>query len=280
MPALPTGIITQLTGSTHHPKLAQAYLKAIDLAEDEVPPWVGQGSGLSVGAEPAKDAGIAFQYWPESLTDSRPSEWNPRNIPGGSHPIYQWTHGGERRLSFTAVFTRDHEPPPREKAGGIGGAIGAVVSAVESAASFVGLGGPEADPMRNVPIEAAIHWLRYFTYPYYIQDDLRVFEPPKCILVLPGTNLGHKIDEHDIVCVMTTCDVTYEAWFPSGRPRIVEISLEFAETVQSEGKVAFHNRADMTLAGEVVNPLAVSGDSEDGGILEDIGGAIAGPLGL
>jgi hypothetical protein len=273
VPALPTGIITQLTGNTHHPKLAQAYLKAIDLAEDEEPPWVAEGVD-----------NIAFQYWPESLTDSRPSEWNPRSIPGGSHPIYQWTHGGERRLSFTAVFTRDHEPPPKEEEEGplgvVGSAIGAAVDAVNTAASFIGLGGPDPDKLRNVPIEAAIHWLRYFTYPYYKDDDLRVFEPPKCILVLPGTNLGHKRDEDDIACVMTTCDVTYEAWFPTGRPRIVEVSLEFAEVVQKEGTVFFHNRADMGLAADVAGVLGVPGDSEGGGLLEDIGGALAGPLGL
>lgn len=273
MPALPTGIITQLTGSTHHPKLAQAHLRAVDMAEGEVPPWVEQAGGSDQ---------IAFQYWPESLSDTRPSEWNPRSIPGGSHPIYQWTHGGERQISFTTVFTRDHEPPEveQEHVGGIGAAIGTAVDAVNSAASAIGLGGPEVDKMRNIPIESAINWLRYFTYPYYVEGDLRVFEPPKCILVLPGTNLGHRIGEDDITCVMTTCDVTYEAFFPNGRPRIVEVSLAFSETVQKGGRVTFHNRADMKLAGDVVKALAVKGDSESGDIFEDISGAISGAVGL
>jgi len=272
MPALPTGIITQLTQNGNHPKLAQAYLKAIDLAE-------GEREKLPWGDKP-----IAFQYWPESLNDSRPSEWNPRSIPGGSHPIYQWTHGGERRLSFTAVFTRDHAPPPKSKGSG-GGLLGDLAQGLDTLnkdLGGIGLGGPEPDKMRNIPIEAAISWLRYFTYPYYQQDDLRVFEPPKCILVLEGSKLGH-LGEDDITCVMTTCDVTYEAWFPSGAARIVEVSLEFAEVVQKEGTVFFHNRADMILADgtsaidweELNNKLSVEDSTKGGGgLIETIAGAV------
>ena len=276
MPALPTGIVTQLVGEAHHPKLARAYMAAIDLAEGEAPPWMEKGEGDS--ALLPYDPGIAFQYWPESLSDNRGSEWNPRSIPGGSHPIYQWTQGGERRLSFTAVFTRDQMPPPEEEAGGLAGAIGAVTGALESAAQAIGLGGPEGDKTRNVPIESAIRWLRYFTYPYYDDDDMRVFEPPKVLLVLPGSKLNINGDD-EITCVMTTCDVTYEAWFTSGAPRVVEVSLEFAEVVQGQGKVAFHNRKDMARADDLRATLGIQGEA-DSGLVEGIAGAIAGGLGF
>jgi hypothetical protein len=285
MPALPTGLITQLTGDTHHPKLARAYLAAVDLVAGETPPWLEKE--VEDPFTTANDPGIAFQYWPESLNDSRGSEWNPRSIPGGSHPIYQWTQGGERRLSFTAIFTRDHEPPPREEAGGLAGIASTVTGALESAAQAVGLGGPVVDKIRNVPIESAVRWLRYFTYPYYDDDDLRVFEPPKVLLVLPGSKLNINGDD-EITCVMTTCDITYEAWFPGGAPRIVEVSLEFAEVVQGMGKVAFHNRKNFlkddfeSEAGRensLASVLGVKGGAE-GGLIESIAGAITGGLGF
>ena len=109
MPALPTGIITQLTGGEQpKPRLKQAYLAIADAGLPDKPPW--SETGGDKGA-------IAFQYWPETITDSRAVEWNPRAIPGGSHPIYQWTHSGERRLAFTAVFTTDFEPEGSEESG-------------------------------------------------------------------------------------------------------------------------------------------------------------------
>jgi hypothetical protein len=245
-------------------------------------------AGTKIPKPTETDPGIMFQYWPESLNDSRPSEWNPRSIPGGSHPIYQWTHGGERRLSFTAVFTRDHQPPGPARGGALG-VLDNITDFGENAAEIIGLGGPGVGDMRNVPIESAVSWLRYFTYPYYKKGDLRVFEPPKGLLILPGSKLGHQGTD-DVLTVMTGCDVTYEAWFPTGEPRIVEVALEFAEVVQGRGRVEFHNRANMRIASGVAGydesgrpspeKLGVPGDTGDGSLLDDISGAIASPLGF
>ena len=75
MPALPENILTQITNFGHNPRLQDCYLQAVDLAQGEDTPW-GTADG------------IRFQYWPETLQDSRTSDWTPRAIPGGSHPIY------------------------------------------------------------------------------------------------------------------------------------------------------------------------------------------------
>lgn len=263
MPVLPVGLLTTLAGDQPQPKIAQAFLVAVDKKPFEETPWEKEGQKQ-----------IAFQYWPETIQDSRQVEWSPRSIPGGSHPIYQWTHSGERRISFTAVFTRDREPPPEEPGGGLG-LIDSAVSAVESAASAIGLGGSgEGDKYRDAPIEAAVSWLRWFTYPLYDQGDLRVFEPAKCMLVMPNSHIGHK-GEEDIITVMTNCEVTYEAFFTSGHPRIVEVALEFAETVQHDGRVEFHSRSDMLTSAGVADILAVRGDSKGGGgLIESFAGAL------
>jgi len=234
MVAIPQNILTQALNVPHEPRLAQVTIGAVDMAEGEKLPWLGEANERTsaLSSQSSSNTHLALQYWPESLQDSRGAEWNPRNIPGGSHPIYQWTHGGERRLSFTVVFTTDTAPPD----------------------GTTGLDDPYADlsilagiqkGTRDLDIRKAINWLRYFTYPSYGSGpDLRVYEPPKCILVFPNTGLGHDGSDY-VTCLMTQCDVTYEAWFPNGMPRICELSLEFAETVQSGNRVRFHSRSNM-----------------------------------
>lgn len=276
MPALPTGIITQLTGGEQaKPKLRQAYLSIADTDLPDKAPWADSGGAFGA---------IAFQYWPETINDTRPVEWNPRAIPGGSHPIYQWTHSGERRISFTAVFTNDFEPEDSEEHGeGVGGLVDSAVNAVQSAAATIGLAGAPPGPgekLRQVDVAAAVSWVRWFTYPYYDQDDLRVFEPAKALLVMPGSRIAFN-GEDSISGVMTQCDVTYEAFFPNGAPRIVEVALEFAEVVQSSEGVKFHSRDQMKTSAQVGNVLApIEQEGGSGNILEGVAGAISGVVGL
>ena len=254
MPDLPGNILTMLTNVPHTPSLARAYLDPVDMAPGENPPWNSNSSSLT-GASADGNA-IALQYWPESIQDSRSSEWSPKNIPGGSHPIYQWTNGGERRISFTAVFTTDTAPD--DVALAESAEAQAAAAAASLAAAALGL---EDDPYviqetlplsgvelgtRDVDLRAVVAWLRWFTYPYYDPESgWRAYEPPKCLLVLPKMGLAHNGGD-SITTVMTQCDVTYEACFENGFPRLIEVALEFAEVVQSGERVQFHGRGDFT----------------------------------
>lgn len=204
-------------GVTINPKLARVYM--VPLADD--------GAGFEDGLE------RAFQYWPETLADGRGDVgWQEKPVPGGSHPLVQWTGGGGRRLSFSVVFGRDVHPQEQD----------------------VNLAG-EADE-ENVDIEAAIAWLRYFTYPLYEQGSLLVQPPKTLMLVFPFTGLGQAqaVTEEErftdeVMCVMTTCDITYLAWFGDGTPRVVEAQLEFLEVVQDPGgKISFHSRDSLEFA--------------------------------
>ncbi len=253
MVAAPGNILSQIVQTPHESRLSQAILGAIDLAPDEAVPWQNDNvdpAGLfasSGGAFPDRvyKSWLGLQYWPETLTDSRGAEWNPRNIPGGSHPIYQWTHGGERRVSFTTMFTTDTRVEDEQA-----GAEDPYADAAANPLAGIQKG------TRDMDIRAAVNWLRYFTYPFYGRgSDLRVFEPPKVILVLPNTGMGHDGSNY-IVAVMTTCDVTYEAWFPNGVPRIIEVQLEFAEVVQYGGRVLFHDRRNMLRSRQLGSYLA------------------------
>lgn len=246
------------------------YLKVYEGDDGDDPPW-GKGNG------------IKFQFWPESMTDSRAVEWNPRNIPGGSHPIYQWTSSGERKLAFTAVFARDTEQvvDPVSAAKTRTGILGEIpiVGALDSLLSKVGLGPPAGDPFRDPPLDAVVNWLRWFTYPRYSKDDLRAIAPAKCFLATEGHFIGHDGSSH-IICLMTGCEVTYEAWFPNGSLRIIEVALEFAETVQTANGVKFHSRDDMNLSVALRESDLFAKDQGGGGLLNDIAGFIPGKIGL
>ena len=269
MPALPTGIVTQLTGGTQtKPRLKQAYLVALLEGQPDVPPWANFANN------------IPFQYWPETISDTRPAEWNPRAIPGGSHPIYQWTHSGERRITFTSLFTNDFEI--EDEGHGEGGLIDSAVNSLQTAATTIGLAGTPEPPgaqVRKVDVAAAISWMRWFTYPYYDPEDVRVYEPAKCLLVLPGSNIG--FDGSDsITCVMTNCDVTYQAFFVNGKPRIAEVSLGFAEVIQRGDRVRFHSRDLMTTSARIPSYLSLNEENSSTSVAEDIAGSISGAFGL
>lgn len=260
MPGLPGNILSMLTSFPQETRIAQAYLQPLDLAPDESVPWDSRSGGPSSDSIFTQGIGaVAFQYWPESVQDSRSSEWNPRNIPGGSHPLYQWTHGGERRLSFTSVFMTDTAPDEfvlEWLAATTDLTFGDSSRSPYSEMDNLGLLAGLELGKRDVDLRAVVAWLRWFTYPHYgAGDDVRAYEPAKCLLVLPNTKLGYNGSDY-IVCVMTQCDVTYEAWFPSGFPRIIEVSLEFAEVVQEGASVRFHDRADMVFASTVKDFLA------------------------
>lgn len=189
-----------------------------------------------------EDLERAFQYWPETLTDSRgDSGWQEKVVPGGSHPLLQWTAGGGRRVSFSVFFGRDQSMFYEED---IGQVPGATVTANE-------------EDTDNVDVAAAIAWLRYYTYPQYKQNSVEVLPPPSLMLVFPRTRLGSAFGAgeaqggrglDEFFCVMTSCEVTYHSWFPDGSIRLAEASLEFLETVQWGGGVVFHDRRSLLFA--------------------------------
>lgn len=263
MPELPDNILTALTNVPHTPKLAKAYLQPVDMAPDERPPW-----NLSGGQ--GGDA-IAFQYWPETVQDTRGSEWAAKTIPGGSHPIYQWTHGTERQISFTAMFTTDTAPEERFLADAEQGSLppGAILEAGALSGSSDPYLSQQGNPLnglqagsRDVDLRAVVSWLRWYTYPFYTEGDgWKAYEPPKCLLVMPNMGLGY-LGTDSVTSVLTQCDVTYEACFETGYPRLIEVSLSFNEVVQEGTSVQFHNRRlmDNSYARNISNYLALKGN--------------------
>lgn len=191
----------------------------------------------------AVDNANCFQYWPETVTDSKAVNYQQKDIPGGSLPLYQWISGGERLITFTAVFTTDVdlEAEKQSRLLSLSGDDD-IVARLKSA----GL------QRRNVDIRAAVAWLRRYMYPRYTSDsDGKVethftYAPAKLLLIMPNSGIGlaggDAINLHSIKCIMTQCDVTTEQYFPNGLPRIATVQLSFAQIAQYDGGITFPGR--------------------------------------
>jgi hypothetical protein len=186
---------------------------------------------------------FVFQFWPQQVQDNYTPNYATKQIPGGSHPILQWTGGSGRNISFTAQFVSEI----REGSYKLGtkhvdfrsrvtqGAAGSILS--DTDASSI-----ESQPLQalllpsaryTVNVAAAIAALQQYLYPTYDgENQERAIPPKKLVLVLPGTKLGRSDNNDGILCVMKGASVTMESWFPDGELRSASVALSFSEIVQ------------------------------------------------
>jgi hypothetical protein len=189
---------------------------------------------------------LVFQYYPETITDTKAVNYQQKEIFGASLPLYQWVSGGERLISFQAIFTCDVDllDPSNQ----------------ENRANLYQRLKNAGQERRNVDIRAAVVWLRGYMLPSYgeaaVEDQADAskagapltYAPRKLLLCMPGTGIGFAggddgLSGPDTVpALMTQCDVTHEALFPSGLPRITTVQLAFAQIGQIKGAVRFPSR--------------------------------------
>lgn len=180
----------------------------------------------------------AFQYFPNEISDSKSANYATKNIPGGSHPLYQFINGGDRTISFSAIFTSDEDPAPP----GILGALqGGLELGLGSITNLLGGNNPlnsSGTTVHNAPVDSGVIWLRSFLYPRY-QGSV-ASPPPVVRLYLPNSGIHGTTDGKSpqlvldsVDCIMTQCDVTYDSFYRNGKQRISTVSLSFNETVQT-----------------------------------------------
>ena len=182
---------------------------------------------------------FVFQFWPQQIQDSYQVNYAAKQIPGASHPIYQWIGGSGRTVSFDANFVSELDEDAFPQAVPFNQRI-ALQSSLPGAARAAGGGlGLTAAIMPSsrytVNVGAAIAALQRYQYGRYndITGKKGIVEPPqKLVLVLPNTNLGRRRGADGILCILLRADVTMESWFPTGRLRAATVSLQFAEVVQ------------------------------------------------
>lgn len=200
-----------------------------------------RGDIVLIALDPSTDAPkeiLAFQYFPEAVSDTKAINYQQKEIPGASLPIYQWVSSGERLISFTAMFSADVDLMF------FGQSLG--VTQWRRIRS-------QGLARRNIDIRSAIVWLRRFTLPTYGEHATEAgvpitYPPAKLKLFIPGSGIGlwggdagggGAVSPDTVLCVMTQCDIEVQAMFPSGMPRLVQVSLAFAQVPQEAGTVRF-----------------------------------------
>jgi len=178
------------------------------------------------------DEAREFQYWPSTLEDSLEGGWQSKGIPGLNRPLQQNSMGEDRTISFTASFSADMD-----------GKIGSEVE----------------EDKHNVDLNAAAMWLRSLLSNDYtdVPGSGKMWKsPPVLWLYLQGTQLGYNLTlkheeneaytayESGLHCHMRGCNITYKKWFPSGRPKLMEVGLTFAETIQIGRDIYAYGRSD------------------------------------
>jgi hypothetical protein len=183
---------------------------------------------------------FVFQFWPSQVTDNYTPNYATKQIPGASHPLYQWVSGAGRDISFTANFVSE----VREDSLTIQGATSNTSFSSRIAASGAGaitrgalaLGAAFLPSSRyTVNVAGALASLQQYLYPSYntqLASKGTTKPPKKLILVLPGTKLGRAEDADGVLCILKSANVTMESWFPSGELRAASVALQFAEIVQ------------------------------------------------
>lgn len=213
-------------------------------------PELGQADSSQI--EPAPNGGFSpnstidevfvFQFWPQQVQDNYTPNYATKTIPGASHPLYQWTGGSGRDISFTANFITElredagldklDEADFRTRLSASSASSGYDTSApFRATASPTGIG-PLALPSSRytVNVAAAIAALQRYLYPEIKTSGVK--PPRKLILVLPGTRLGRKKGSDGILCILRSASVTMESFFPNGEIRAASVSLRFSETIQ------------------------------------------------
>lgn len=169
------------------------------------------------------DDTFVLQYYPDSVSDTYSPEYAQKQIPGGTHPLQQWVGGSGRDISFTAQFTAEIDLFTKTARVDVQANKGLNVLGLHPSSRY------------TVDIRAAM--ARFMTYmlPSYggrTGGGLNnlASPPPKLWLALTGLKLGGNSDS--ILTVLKSAPITYEAFFPNGTPRIVQVSLTFSEIVQ------------------------------------------------
>ena len=234
--------LTRAFQGSSAPKPARCYLIPLDIHK---------------GDEPLVKRRRSFQYFPNTIQDSHASNYQTKSIPGLSHPLYQWTSGGARTISFQAFFSRDRTYSEEERASidlGAGGRSGSTLGSVFNAIgqNLGSLGLSSNSDWRNVDIPSAVAWLRSHMLPEYSEDGAgtygtrpsRPYPPRKLILGIPGVRINWGVPSlppDEVYVIMTGCQVVYDAFFHDGTPRMAKVSLAFAEIIQVGGKVTVHD---------------------------------------
>lgn len=198
---------------------------------------------------------FSFQYFPETITDDKEVSFNAKDIPGASLPLQQWISGGARTISFTAFFTADRDLLAQGRA---------------KAAEIRQLLQQAGVERRSIDVRTALAFLGHLQAPSYdsVADTGAAIAqaPPKLVLTIPNSGIGvtrgfvskQTALPDSIICYLTSAPIEYQAFFPSGLPRIASTQLTFTEIPQYGGQINFPQGAEDS----ILSGIAFGGGNE------------------
>lgn len=170
---------------------------------------------------------LRLQYYPDTISDSKQVTYQTKEIPGASLPLYQFTGGGERLLSFTVRLAAD---------------LDVDYSDVEALKS-------KGVARRSAHILSSLVFIRSCMHPFYegSGEEMLTYPPPKVLLKFTGKErldlLGgiapNVPQEGAIITHVASAEIEFAAFFPSGRPRLVNLSVSFAQEAGFKDTLAF-----------------------------------------
>jgi hypothetical protein len=220
---------------------------------------IAAGGGQEAASQ---DSALFFQYWPGSLSDEYAVNYAEHVIPGGSHPLYQWTGGGGRTLSFEAIFVSELNTERGSST------LSGATAALANASIHLLPSSPH-----TVNVSAALARLRSWMLPAYPMGGQggATKPPPILTLVFPNTKLA---GTHDLLqVILRSAPVTIEAWYPNGQIRVATVTLTFNEVVQSASgggqsnatRVKFIGRDDFESEGKKYRHRGIADSTYVGG---------------
>jgi len=176
---------------------------------------------------------VRFQYWPETVQVSSDSGWNPREVPGSSHKLKQWGGSSGLGISFEVSVGRDMMDPDDRV--GTRKLFDFAINPYE--ASHI---------QDNYPVEAFYRYMIAYTQPGRTKGaggSQIMTPPPIAILSMPGLALAP--NGGDVFwATINNVELTVQACWPNGRPRLASIALSMDQMVQSSDGVFWADQVD------------------------------------
>lgn len=218
-----------------------------------------------------------FELNPSSWRESKVSNWVGHSIPGQSDPVFQWTSGGARSITFEALITKDssHFLEKNDSGSLLGELAGKALNVVGSIASSIAgvdllaagsslasIFGAAPGEGEELSIAGYLDYYRSLNYPEYAAGGILVNSPPLVALFVGNTfsNFGaiDTITPDTDIWVVTGIEINVTKQLPNLKPMEAKVSFQLSQyTISSisRGHFTGENSPASTSAGGFVGSL-------------------------
>ena len=137
-----------------------------------------------------------FMFNPSNLNDNKGISWGSLEVPGASHPVYQYGAGGESVISFSIYLDGDRGRFGRQ----------------------------QARDNTSLSIKDELYWYRSLIYPIQYGAQAMNVQPPLCLF-----NMGEMYQKTQVLVKKASWAISY--WTPKMEPVRAIVGITLAEVV-------------------------------------------------